>query len=170
MEINFEVTKEDYIKFNLYHIENSPSQRKNLNLLRYGIPVLFSFPIYFIGTGLFKQSSTYWTIIAILFVVIWIATYPKQYKNSVKKQTEKLISEGDNSEIFGKKTMIIDDENITIYNHSSFEKILKKSIKDVKICDDIILIYTSSINAFIVPTRYLDKDSKDNLIKEISSL
>lgn len=170
MEIDFEVTKEDYIKFNLYHIENSPSQRKNLNLLRYGIPVLFSFPIYFIGTGLFKQPSIYWTIIAILFVVIWIATYPKQYKNSVKKQTEKLISEGDNSEIFGKKTMIIDDENITIYNHSSFEKILKKSIKDVKIYDDIILIYTSSITAYIVPNRYLDKDSKDDLIKEISSL
>lgn len=54
MEINFEVTKEDYIKFNLYHMENSPSQRKNFNLLKYGIPVLFSIPICFIGTGLFK--------------------------------------------------------------------------------------------------------------------
>lgn len=28
MEVNFEVKKEDYIKFNLYHAENSPSQKK----------------------------------------------------------------------------------------------------------------------------------------------
>ena len=168
MEINFEVTKEDYIKFNLYHIENSPFQRKNFNLLRYGIPVLFSFPIYFIGTGIFKQSSIYWSIISLLFVVIWIFSYPKQYKNLVKKQTEKLINEGDNSEIFGKKTMIIDDENITIYNRSSFERILKQSIKDVKIYDDIILIYTSSISAYIIPIRYLDKDSEKFIYENLT--
>ena len=34
MEVNFEVTKEDYIKFNLYHVQNLPSQKKNLNLFR----------------------------------------------------------------------------------------------------------------------------------------
>lgn len=113
MEVNFEVKKEDYIKFNLYHAENSPSQKKNLNLLRYGIPVLFSLPIYFIGTNLFKQPSIYWIIIAILFSAIWIITYPKQYKSLIKKEIEKLISEGDNSEIFGKKNMIIDDEQFT---------------------------------------------------------
>ena len=109
MEINFEVTKEDYIKFNLYHVENSPSQNRNFILLRYLVPVLFSIPIYFIGTNLFKQPSVYWAIVAVLFSVIWIITYPKQYRALVKKETEKLISEGDNSEIFGQKNMIIDD-------------------------------------------------------------
>lgn len=170
MEINFEVTKEDYIKFNLYHVGNSPSQKKNLNLLRYGIPVLFCLPIYFIGTNLFKQPSIYWTIIAILFSAIWMVTYPKQYKALIKKETEKLINEGDNSEIFGKKNMIIDDETITIYNKSSSERISKNAIKDVKIYDDIIVIYTSAITAHIVPTRYLDKDLKDNFIKKVSNV
>lgn len=163
MEINFEVTKEDYIKFNLYHIQNSPSQKKSFKLLRYGIPVLFSLPIYFIGTNLFKQPSIYWAIIAILFSIIWIITYPKQYKLLIKKQVEKLISEGDNSEIFGKKTMVIDNENITTYSKSSFEKISKNSIKDIKIYDDIIIIYTSSITAQIIPTRYLDENLKNKL-------
>lgn len=27
MEIKFQITEEDYIKFNLYHIENSPSHK-----------------------------------------------------------------------------------------------------------------------------------------------
>ena len=170
MEINFEVTKEDYIKFNLYHVENSPSQKKNFILLRYLVPVLFSIPIYFIGTNLFKQPSVYWAIVAVLFSVIWIITYPKQYRALVKKETEKLISEGDNSEIFGQKNMIIDDEAITIHHKSSSERILKNAIKDVKVYDDIIIIYLSSITAIIIPTRYLDKDLVDDFIKKVSSI
>lgn len=39
-----------------------------------------------------------------------------------------------------------------------------------KINDDIILIYTSSINAYIIQTRYLDKDLKDNFIKIMKCL
>ena len=170
MEINFEVTKEDYIKFNLYHVENSPSQKRNFILLRYLVPVLFSIPIYFIGTNLFKQSSVYWAIVAVLFSVIWIITYPKQYRALVKKETEKLISEGDNSEIFGQKNMIIDDEAVIIHHKSSSERILKNAIKDVKVYDDIIIIYLSSITAIIIPTRYLDKDLVDNFIKKVSSI
>lgn len=170
MEINFEVTKEDYIKFNLYHVENSPSQKKNYNLLRYGVPVFFSAPIYFIGTGLFKQPSIYWAIIATLFSVIWIITYPKQYKSLIRKETEKLINEGDNSEIFGKKSMVIDNDAITIYNKSSSEKILKSAIKKVKIYDDLIVVYISAITAHIIPTRDLDKDLKENFIKEVSTV
>ncbi len=168
MEINFEVTKDDYIKFNLYHLENSPSQKKNFNLLRYAVPVLFTLPIYFIGTNLFKQPSTYWIIIAILFAVIWMITYPKQYKSLVKKETEKLINEGDNSELFGKKIMTIDDEGITIHNKSTSEKISKDAIKDVKIYDDMIIIYTSSVTANIIPTRYLDEEFKSSFIEKIS--
>lgn len=170
MEIKFEVTKEDYIKFNLYHTENSPSQKKNLNLLRYVIPVLFSLPIYFIGTNLFNQPSIYWIIIAILFSLIWMITYPKQYRYLIQKETEKLINEGDNSEIFGKKKMIIDNETITVYNKSSSESMQINTIKDVKIYDDIIAIYTSAITAHIVPIRYLDKDLKDNFIKKVSNV
>lgn len=169
VEIKFEITKEDYIKFNLYHIENSPTQKKTFNILRYGIPILFSLIIYFIGTNLFKQPSIYWIIIAILFTVIWIATYPMQYRALIRKETEKMVDEGDNSEIFGNKTMVIDDEGITIYNKSSSEKILKEAIKSVKNYDDMILIYISSINAYIVPNRYLDEATKDKFLQYLNS-
>lgn len=169
MEISFEVTKDDYIKFNLYHVENSPSQKKSFNILRYGIPALFSLPIYFIGTNLFKQPNIYWIIISILFVAIWIITYPKQYKSLIKKETEKLINEGDNSEIFGEKKMIIDEDTITIYHKSSSEVISKNAIKEIKIYNDIIVIYISSITAHIVPTRYLDNNLKDDFIEKVSN-
>lgn len=75
----------------------------------------------------------------------------------VKNETEKLINENDNSELFWKKNMTINDEYITMPNKSTSEKISKDDIKDVKIYDDMIIIYTSSITAHIIPTRYLNK-------------
>ena len=66
--------------------------------------------------------------------------------------------------------MIIDDEAVTIHHKSSSERILKNAIKDVKVYDDIIIIYLSSITAIIIPTRYLDKDLVDDFIKKVSSI
>ena len=63
--------------------------------------------------------------------------------------------------------MIIDDEAVIIHHKSSSERILKNAIKDVKVYDDIIIIYLSSITAIIIPTRYLDKDLVDDFIKKV---
>ena len=40
----------------------------------------------------------------------------------------------------------------------------------MKVYDDIIIIYLSSITAIIIPTRYLDKDLVDDFIKKVSSI
>ena len=54
MKIDFKITKDDYISFNLHHLENSKSQKSTFNILRYAVPIVFSIPIYFTGTGIFN--------------------------------------------------------------------------------------------------------------------
>lgn len=169
MEFNFEVTEEDYIKFNLYHYENSPSQKRTYHLLRYLVPLLASAPIYAVGTSIFEQPKIYWIVIAILFIAAWIITYPTQYRKLVIKQTEKMLKEGDNSSLFGKKIMLIDENDIKVHSESTSETISRKSIKVVKVYDDMILIYLSGITAHIIPTRYLSDESKNSLIKELGT-
>lgn len=167
MKINFEITKEDYINFNLHHLENSKSQRNTFNILRYVIPILFTPPIYFIGTGVFKQPSWFWAMVAIVFTVVWILTYPKQYRKLVTKQTNKLLSEGDNSSIFGSKSLEIVDGDIIVKGDYTSETVALESVKDVKIYDDMILIYINSISAEIIPRRYLNEEVEKELIKEL---
>jgi hypothetical protein len=55
MEIKFEITEDDYIRFNLHHVENSKSHKRTYNILRFAIPLLFSVPIYAVGINVFKQ-------------------------------------------------------------------------------------------------------------------
>ena len=170
MKINFEITKEDYINFNLYHLENSKSQKKTFNILRYAIPIIFSIPIYFIGTGIFNQPSMYWIMVAIVFTIIWVFTYPKQYKKLVAKQTDKLLSEGDNSSIFGKKSLEIVDGTIVVKGEFTSDTVSLESIKDIKIYEEMILIYISGFAAHIIPRRYLDKDTENEFIKELKNI
>ena len=55
MKIDFKITKDDYISFNLHHLENSKSQKSTFNILRYAVPIVLSIPIYFTGTGIFNH-------------------------------------------------------------------------------------------------------------------
>lgn len=48
MEITYELLEEDYVAFNLNHIENSPSQKRILMLARYLLPFASALVIYFL--------------------------------------------------------------------------------------------------------------------------
>lgn len=169
MEFDYEVTEEDYIKYNIYHSKNSPSQKRMLFIIRYIFPAVLSPAIFFIGLYLTKESTVFWGIIALGYAAFWIMTYPRQHVRILKKQIKRLLAEGSNSLYFGSKKMIIDDKSIKIINgQMSSETIAKKNIISVKVYEDMILIYVSSIMAHIIPRRYLDEQAEANLLSAIN--
>ncbi len=70
MEINYEVTEEDYIKFNIYHAKDSGSHKRAYNIMKYWISILCGAVIFFVGPSLYKQPKIYWGIIAIIFILL----------------------------------------------------------------------------------------------------
>lgn len=169
MTFDFEITKEDYINFNLHHLNDSPAQKMNYSILRYLIPILFSIPIFLISTIALNQPSILGISIAVAFVAVWIYVYPKRYKKVVAKQAEKLLEEADDTQILGKRTMEIEGDIIKVFNMSSADVTLKENIKDIKVYEDMILIYLSEVAAQIVPTRNLNKEEKTRLLSELKS-
>ncbi|SEO05979.1 hypothetical protein SAMN04488134_103251 [Amphibacillus marinus] len=170
MEFKFEITEEDYLQFNLYHSENSPSQKKLVRVLRWVIPIVFASIIYYVGTAVFHQPSLYWLIISLLFSGAWIIWYPRFYKKQLKKQVSKMLSEGDNSALFGEKTMVIEGNEIKVFDKYASTTVVKENIKAINYYDDMIIIYLSSITAQIIPTRNLVKDEQKQLITYLDQL
>ncbi|EPZ61124.1 YcxB family protein [Paraclostridium sordellii] len=103
----------------------------------------------------------YWTLIAILFLIIQIKNNEKQNE---KREIKKYLEEGENKLLFDKKTLKIDNEKIYIKSELSEEIKDKKSIIDIKIYDDRIVLYESSITAEIIPKRYIKDDKVDEFI------
>ncbi len=167
MKINFEIAKEDYINFNIYHLENSKAQKKTFNTHRYIMPLIFSIPLYCIAVSSLEKSRIYGITVAIIFSVVWILRYPKRYKKIIAKSVDKNLSEGDNSSIFGKKSLEIIDETLVIKGDSISETVLIESIKEIKVYKDMILIYISGFAAHIIPRRYLDEDTEKRFIEQL---
>ncbi len=168
MEIKYEVTEEDYIKFNVYHAKNSKAHKKTYNILKYWIPLLCGIAIFFIGPNLHKQPKFYWGIIAILFFVIWIKRFPKTYEKLIRRSTKTMLKDGDNSSMICKNTMIIKESNIEVISEHCTEVTSREGIKEVKVYEDMILIYLSGFTAHIVPTRYLTEETKGELLRELA--
>lgn len=165
MEIQYELTEEDYIKFQIHHLYETPSQKKAFFLNRYVVIPFIALLLYFIGKNILEGLDWYWIIASPLFAAFYMITYPKQYNKTLRKRLKKIMNEGDNSSLYGKKTFVIKEDQIRIFDEEVTQIILKKAVKSVTIYEDMILLYLSGITAHIIPTRYLDEETIQ-LLKE----
>lgn len=165
MEIRYTITEEDYIQFNLYHIEQSASLQKQFQMLRLYLPVLVAIVIFLVGTQVMAQPAIYWSIVAVLYATGWFVFYPRIYKNAMKKNVLKMTHEGDNTSLFGEKTLVIEGGKITITGQDTTEIIEKSAIKELKQKNDLVILYNSAVSAHIIPTRYLTESQLEKLIK-----
>ena len=164
MEISYELLEEDYIKFNLYHLRESSEYKRQIYIVKYIVNTVLSFMMFCIGTFIFKQPMLFWLLVSILFLIIEIKINDKQNEKREIKQIKKFLKKGDNKYLFGKKILKIDNEKIYIKSELSEEIKDKKSIIDIKIYDDLILLYDSSVTAEIIPTRYIKQNNIEELI------
>ena len=114
MEIHYMISEEDYIQFNLYHMAESPSMQKQFQMLRLYLPILMAVIIFLVGTQVLNQPSIYWMIVGVLYTAGWFVFYPRMHKKTLKKSVLKLAREGDNTSLFGDKTLVIEGEKIVI--------------------------------------------------------
>lgn len=165
MEVRYTMTEEDYINFNIHHINNSPSQKNMIFVLRYILPLLAGIFIYYIGAVVRQQPKVYWIIIALLYLVLWATYYPKHHRKNIARQIKKMLKEGENTSLFMEKTLKIEGDIIEIIDENSSERTLKSNISHIKIYDDMIAIYLNSLSAHVIPIRYLNEENKEFIMK-----
>ena len=102
--------------------------------------------------------------------LLFIIRFDKIYEKLIRKTIKANLKAKDNSSLFGKRTMLISDNEIKITSKHITEMISKESIKDIKIYDDMILIYLSSVKVSFIPTRYLNEETKEELLKRLAAL
>ncbi len=152
MRIDFTLTQEDYIAYNIHHIENSPSLKRALNIQRYGLALIFLiFP--FIIAAMTSISLTLWLLVYGTIFVVWIRFYPKYYMNSTRKRIIRLIQEGNSASLLGDRSVILTDEAVEEISPQGESRVTWGSIERIDETDEYIYIYTSPVNAYLVPTR-----------------
>ncbi|MED4453154.1 YcxB family protein [Metabacillus fastidiosus] len=155
MEIKYYLTEEDYLHFNLFHIKNSKTTSRALNMQRFLTPIFFLILSYILSAFLDEPFIGLFIIFFILSI-LWIIFYPKYFYSLIIRQVKKMIKEGRNDGLLGDHHMIMTEEEIVDSTANSETKVTWSGIEMFKEDDDYFYLYNSSVSAYILPKRALN--------------
>jgi hypothetical protein len=168
MKLEYEITKQDYIDFNIYHMTHSETVKRSLFIQR------FIFPIIFLVLPIFLIKITdiplwYWFSVFIISSVLWIIFYPKFLKKSVERKISKMLAEGKTTGILGNHSFSFTEEGFV--DKTEFSETRYNLIEKVVESETHIFIYVSALMAYIIPIRIFGSvDEKKNFLSILSRL
>lgn len=164
MKIKYEITKDDYLKFNMFHLENSKGVKKELIMHRFVIPVLL------LGAGyafhvLAKAPLLASMLLALSGAVAWSILYPEYYKKNAMKNVDKMLSRGVQSTSITKHTLSVKDEGI-IASSPVGQSVNKWSeVKKFSETPEHLFIYITDKVAHVIPKKaFKNKDEETEFI------
>jgi hypothetical protein len=169
MDLRYQLTEEDYINFNLFHMKNSETIMKSVRNQRIFTPVfylLFSVVFSFLLDIPFLVSFTPFFILSVL----WVLFYPKYLFGRAIRHTKKLIKEGRNESILGEHHMVLNDEGIVDKTSKGETKVTWTGINELKENDQYIYLYNSALSGYILPKREFEnvEEIRQYLSKKIT--
>ncbi|MDF2988016.1 MAG: hypothetical protein K0R50_3526 [Eubacterium sp.] len=152
MEIEFDLNKQDYIDFNIFHAMNSDTVKKSLVIQRYLAPIIFLI-VPFLIAGLADLPLIYWMCVFIVIGAVWIIFYPKYFKAMILKRVAKILDEGKNEDLWGKHRVIVNEEGLLEQSKNGENKINWNGVERIVSLNQHFFIYISSVSACIIPKR-----------------
>jgi hypothetical protein len=152
MDLKYQLTEEDYINFNLFHMKNSETIMKSVRNQRIFTPVfylVFSVVFSFLLDIPFLVSFTPFFILSVL----WVLFYPKYLFGRAIRHTKKLVKEGRNENILGEHHMVLSDEGIVDKTSKGETRVTWSGINELKENDQYIYLYNSAVSGYILPKR-----------------
>jgi hypothetical protein len=103
------------------------------------------------------------SIISILAGVLASILYPQVNRKATIRRVKKLLAEGDNKTLLGHQVISFSPEGIFAKSQTSESKITWSAIDKVTQTDKHFFLYTSSINALVIPKKCFrsEKESKE---------
>lgn len=165
MEINYNVTEEAFIDFNLYHTKNSKTYRKSMNLQRFLIPAMYLL-LAVIFSYVLDLPLLVLFIPFLIFAILWVIFSPSIYYRTIKRTAIKVIREGNNEGMLGNHSMIFSEEGLREISTTGETSISWSGIVNFGEDDSNFYLYNSGMSAYILPKKDLqDVESLRKLIQ-----
>lgn len=152
MEFKYNLSEEDYIHFNLFHLKNSKAASRSLTIQRWSGPILF-IVLYTIG-----DQTSLGLSLTILLSILWLFFYPKYFYNYTIRHVKKMIKEGKNANLLGEHKMTLTEEGIIDTTTNGETKVNWSGIETYKEDNDYFYLYNSSVSAYILPKRDIQNE------------
>lgn len=168
MTIEYNVSEQDFVNFNLFHAKHS-KQAKNAKLLSvYGGAALCFFMLVFVLVVMRGYDTVSVCVYGAIIAILWVIFFPKYYEFRVKKILAKHISEGKNNDFLGHQKLTLQEDCMEKISDSSTIHIKYTAIEKIAHDYDCVFVYVGAIQAFIIPfSAFPDAEQKSRFIEEI---
>lgn len=164
MKIDFELTSEDWLDFNKYYFFNSKEIGRTKLFVQLSVPVSVALILIY---NAFKGSlDKTGAIIGLSFGLLWFFFYPKKFYRETIKKIEKLMKEGDNSSLFGKHSIVFDENGVTCAEPESTQTFKWSAFKKAVETKNHFFLFNTAMSAIIIPKKTIlsEVESIRNLI------
>ena len=168
MKIDYQLTKQDYIDFNMNYMSNSKTIKRLFIAQRYIVPIMF-LVLPFVLIRVTNIPLGYWFKFFLVCSVIWIIFYPKYFKWTVSKRIIKMLDEGENVDMLGKRSLTLTEKGIVDCSTLSELNTDWRVIEKITQTQKHIFIFISSVSAYILPVHvFKNENEKKRFIDKLN--
>ena len=170
MKIDYQLTKQDYIDYNIYHMSHSDTIRRSLFGQRYLISIIFLIMPFM----LIKISDIhlwYWLSTFIIVYILWIIFYPKYLRWYIIRRISRMLDEGKNVDMLGDHSFLLTEDGVIDITNFSESKNNWNVIENIVVTREHIFIYINAVMAYIIPIRaFININQKNEFINTLNNM
>lgn len=167
MELNYKLTEEDYVDFNLFHAKNSPAVQKQVTMQRIFVPLLYIVLAFLAFTYLDMPSFLVLSVMFFIMGILWAIFYPAYFYRLIKRNAAKMMREGKNEAVLGAHKMIFTEDGLREVSPKGEMSISWSGIETFGEGESGFYLYNSGMSALIIPKKELGNSAEvSSFLKE----
>ncbi len=168
MELHYNITKQDYVDFNLdYYTKNAIVQR-SLMITRISVAVI----VLLGGTILMYFLKALSPVSVALYAVLAVACFfgtPWYSKRKVVKNVDRILKRSNNQQLCGEKTFILKDDGFELKGENEDTEYKYEAVQRTSTDNSHYYIFVDEFSALIVPfSAFRDDKQKQEFYTEIT--
>jgi hypothetical protein len=150
MEVEFDLTVDDKVRFNEYHCEHSPAIRrvKWFSILAGPIAMGLIGIVEYFRYESFTPLIIFWTL-----GILYGLAMPAYWRWSIRRRTRKLLTESPSGALTEHCTMRIDEQGVHATTNKGSSSLKWSAIEKVAQTEDAFYLYVGPVNAHVIPRR-----------------
>ncbi|MBN2434885.1 MAG: YcxB family protein [Spirochaetes bacterium] len=165
MQIEYEVTKDDIVHFNKYHLMHSKETKAMLSRSR-----LLHIIYVIIITIALSYSTDNWIMFSVfgfIIIVLYMLRFKKNVIKNIEKNVGKAFDSDDNLVVLGKQILDIQEDGLFSKGQASEGKTFWNGLTKIIENDGYIFIYLGTTKAFVIRKESVTKGEPDLFIAEL---
>ena len=169
MEFHYDITKQDYIDFNVNYFDNNAVVQRSIMMTRVAAAVIVllggSLLMYLIDR-LSVFSTVFYAVLAVA-VFFWVPWYMRR---KVIKNVDRILKNARNQQLCGSKTLILRDEEFELMGENEDTVYRYDAVQRTASDAGHYFIFIDEFSAIIVPfTAFADDAQKQAFYDRISA-